>query len=90
MHNKIDNNKEEVEDEIPEIPPKGFCNKCNIVQEYRTKHCRDCEACIAKYDHHCFWIGGCVGELNHRTFWAMLFFMNIEFILNLYIVYNIF
>lgn len=64
------------------LPEKFFCNKCNCLQNYRTKHCDLCEACISKFDHHCFWIGGCVGELNHRTFWALLFF---EFLNELYI-----
>lgn len=36
---------------------KHYCNKCDIEQEYRTKHCNRCEKCILKYDHHCFWIG---------------------------------
>lgn len=40
-----------------EQPPLHFCHKCNIVQGYRTRHCKSCDTCIAKFDHHCFWIG---------------------------------
>ena len=40
-----------------EQPPLHFCHKCNIVQDYRTRHCKSCDTCIAKFDHHCFWIG---------------------------------
>ena len=56
------------------LPEKRFCEYCCVEQPYRTKHCKDCNQCVRKYDHHCFWIGGCVGELNHRKFWAFLFF----------------
>jgi hypothetical protein len=57
-----------------ELPKKRFCEYCSIEQPYRSKHCKECERCVRKYDHHCFWIGGCVGELNHRKFWLFLFF----------------
>lgn len=82
---ETDNNKDREESNKFEPPPLHFCNKCNIVQEYRTRHCKSCDTCIAKFDHHCFWIGnlwslgGCVGELNHRKFWLMLLAMTIEF-----------
>lgn len=61
------------------IPRRRYCELCQIEQPYRTKHCNQCEACVAKYDHHCFWIGGCVGELNLRKFFAMLLLQNITF-----------
>ena len=61
------------------LPEKRFCEKCCLEQPYRTKHCRDCDECIRKYDHHCFWIGGCVGELNHRKFWCFLFIQFLAF-----------
>eukprot|EP00347_Sterkiella_histriomuscorum_P007772 403347617 len=64
-----------------ELPLKKFCEYCNLEQPYRTKHCKECERCVRKFDHHCFWIGGCVGELNHRKFWAFLFFQTTHFCL---------
>lgn len=48
---------ENKEEDKYEQPPFHFCHKCNIVQGYRTRHCKSCETCIAKFDHHCFWIG---------------------------------
>ncbi|CAG9327128.1 unnamed protein product [Blepharisma stoltei] len=51
-----------------EIPKQGYCDVCNIIQPYRSRHCKKCEECVAKFDHHCFWIGSCIGELNHFRF----------------------
>jgi len=39
------------------MPEQRFCEVCNIIQPYRTKHCHLCERCINKFDHHCIWIG---------------------------------
>lgn len=51
-----------------------FCSFCKISQQLRTKHCRDCNKCVALYDHHCPWIGGCVGQNNRfYFFWYVLF-----------------
>ena len=63
-----------------ELPKKRFCEYCSLEQPYRSKHCKECERCVRKYDHHCFWIGGCVGELNHRKFYLFLFFQTINFL----------
>lgn len=68
----VDKSTANWESQARQQPKQHFCNKCGIVQPYRTKHCRICQCCVAKFDHHCFWIGGCVGELNHRRFISML------------------
>ena len=36
---------------------KRYCTVCNIEQPFRSKHCKDCDRCVAKYDHHCPWLG---------------------------------
>lgn len=38
-------------------PAHFFCERCNNVQNYRTKHCKLCRVCIAKFDHHCYYTG---------------------------------
>ena len=68
-----------------EFPSKRFCEICNVEQPYRTKHCRECDKCVRKYDHHCFWIGGCVGELNHRKFLYFLFFKTMSLLMTFHI-----
>lgn len=56
-----------------ELPANRGCEICKIASlPFRSKHCKDCNKCVRKYDHHCFWIGGCVGELNHRLFYAFV------------------
>jgi len=49
-----------------------FCDYCQLYQPLRSKHCKSCERCIARYDHHCFFIGNCVGENNHLLFMVYL------------------
>lgn len=59
-------------------PVRHFCKLCNSVQGFRTKHCKLCRGCVAKFDHHCYYtgtlssLGCCVGEKNHRIYWVML------------------
>lgn len=55
-----------------------ICTKCNLEQPLRTKHCRNCNRCVATYDHHCPWIGNCVAEKNRRFFFYFLGLQLIE------------
>ena len=57
---------------------RRYCTKCNVEQPLRSKHCKDCEKCVAQYDHHCPWLGTCIGEKNHFFFYWFLIFQVIE------------
>jgi palmitoyltransferase ZDHHC4 len=48
------------------------CATCAVPKVARSKHCRVCNHCVAKFDHHCIWLNACVGERNHRWFMAYL------------------
>ena len=67
---------EEDEDVVLFIEYK-YCTICHIEQPLRTKHCKDCDHCVATLDHHCPWIGSCVGERNRLWFFI---FLQLQFI----------
>ncbi|GAM20590.1 hypothetical protein SAMD00019534_037650 [Acytostelium subglobosum LB1] len=62
----------EQNEKIPEI-----CTTCQTNRPIRSKHCRVCKHCVARYDHHCVWINNCVGAKNHRLFVLLLLTFNL-------------
>ncbi|CAF1047249.1 unnamed protein product [Adineta ricciae] len=65
----------------------NFCTACLIRRPLRSKHCKECQRCVSKFDHHCPWIDNCVGEKNLRYFTGFLFFTPICLALYLYGAY---
>eukprot|EP01027_Heterolobosea_sp_BB2_P024142 GEZU01036337.1.p1 GENE.GEZU01036337.1~~GEZU01036337.1.p1 ORF type:complete len:478 (+),score=123.00 GEZU01036337.1:25-1434(+) len=48
------------------------CPATNVTRPARSKTCRICNQCVAKFDHHCAWINNDVGLNNYRYFLAFL------------------
>jgi len=59
-----------VKDETKEIP--NFCTTCMVRKPLRSKHCKTCHRCVARFDHHCGWLNNCVGTNNIGLFLVCL------------------
>ena len=65
-----------------------FCDKCDgIPVDGTTRHCKNCNFCVWKFDHHCYWLNKCIGGHNYSLFYKTL--VNICLIISIVTAQNI-
>ena len=56
----------------PQSDAMAYCKNCRVNVQLDSKHCWDCNKCVANYDHHCPWLNTCIGTRNYVYFYVSI------------------
>jgi len=65
------------------------CVVCKTIVPYRSKHCKEFDRCVLRYDHYCPYIGTVIGQENHVLFLFYLMWFMLVFALYFYLSYRL-
>jgi len=57
---------------VKDATKERVCITCKIVVPRRSKHCKELDRCVYRYDHYCPFVGNAVGLDNHSFFLGFL------------------
>ncbi|CCJ30506.1 unnamed protein product [Pneumocystis jirovecii] len=60
---------------------ENYCIFCYLRRPLRSRHCKLCSRCVARFDHHCPWAGNCIGLKNHKSFIIYIVMLQIGIVL---------
>eukprot|EP00835_Amoeboradix_gromovi_P002080 NODE_110_length_19453_cov_0.364369.p1 type:complete len:593 gc:universal NODE_110_length_19453_cov_0.364369:4703-6481(+) len=49
-----------------------ICTTCIARKPLRSKHCKELNVCVAKFDHYCPWTSSVIGHHNHTWFYTFI------------------
>ena len=52
-----------------------YCSICQSNVHPSSKHCGQCNRCVAFFDHHCKILNTCIGKVNYRYFISLIVFL---------------
>ncbi len=51
---------------------QNICTSCVARKPIRSKHCKELNKCVAKFDHYCPWTSSVIGHHNHHWFYVFV------------------
>ncbi len=83
--NFIQKNKKGKEWQEFEVSCRYSCDICRSAVDYNSKHCLNCNKCVADFDHHCEFLNNCIGSKNFQYFMKFVAIYNFHTALCIYI-----
>lgn len=57
------------------------CSLCKTNVDPTSKHCGQCNRCVAGFDHHCKWLNTCIGKFNYKYFLSLILLVLFQMII---------